>query len=71
MVHTPDISTSKEIFSNQEAADFLKVSTVTLYRERKKGKIDFRRIGLGKIVFTRHDLESYLERQKRVAYAVK
>lgn len=58
-----------EIYSNREAAAFLRISTVTLYRERKKRKIDFRRVGAGKVVFTRQDLEDYLERQKRAAYA--
>jgi excisionase family DNA binding protein len=60
---------NQEVYNNREAAQFLRVSRITLYRERKKGNIDFRRVGPGKVVFTRCDLETYLERQKRAAYA--
>jgi excisionase family DNA binding protein len=57
------------IYNTREAAEFLRISTITLYRERKKGRIIFRRVGAGKIVFTRQDLENYLEQQKRAPYA--
>lgn len=60
-----------QLFTNKEACEFLRVSPVTLWRIREKGKIDFRRVGAGKIVFTREDLENYLEQQKGVAYAQK
>lgn len=60
---------TKEIFTNQEAADYLRVATITLWRERKKGNISFRRVGAGKLIYTREDLDNYLEQQKRAAYA--
>jgi excisionase family DNA binding protein len=69
MLYKSDFPEPQEIYDNREAARFLRVSTVTLYRERKKGKIDFRRVGAGKVVYTRADLENYLEKQKRVGYA--
>ncbi len=59
-------SSQQEIYNNKEAAALLRVSTVTLYRERKKGKINFRRVGAGKVCYTREDLDNYLEQQKRV-----
>lgn len=59
----------RELFTNKEAAEFLRVSPVTLWRIREKGKIDFRIISAGKIVYTRADLETYLEKQKRAAFA--
>lgn len=40
----------KRIFTNKEASDFLRVSEVTLWRERKKGNITFRRVA-SKIVY--------------------
>lgn len=68
MAQSPDNSNQQNNFNNKEAAEFLRVSTVTLYRERTKGKLNFRRVGAGKLVYTREDLESYLEQQKRAAY---
>lgn len=58
----------KQIYTDKEASDFLRISQVTLWRERKKGKISFRRVA-SKIVYLREDLEMYLERNKREAFA--
>lgn len=59
----------KELYTNKEASDFLRVSPITLWRERKAGKIAFRRVA-SKIVFTREDLDTYLEANKREATAI-
>jgi excisionase family DNA binding protein len=61
----------KQIYTDKEACEYLRVSQVTLWRERKKGKIAFRRVGTGKLIYTREDLQNYLESQKRVAFAQK
>jgi predicted site-specific integrase-resolvase len=58
----------KQIYTDKEASDYLRISQVTLWRERKKGKIAFRRAS-SKIIYTRADLEAYLERSKREAFA--
>jgi D-Tyr-tRNAtyr deacylase len=58
----------KQIYTDKEASNFLRISQVTLWRERKKGKISFRRVA-SKIVYLREDLEKYLERNKREAFA--
>lgn len=55
-----------EIFTSKDACRILKISTVTLWRERKAGRISFRRIA-SKVVFTRQDLDNYLERNKHEA----
>jgi len=55
-----------EIFTSKEASRFLRISAVTLWRERKAGRISFRRIA-SKVVFTRQDLDNYLERNKHEA----
>lgn len=61
--------TDRQLFTDREACDFLRVSAVTLWRLRKGGKITFRRVA-SKIVYLREDLESYLERNKRAAFGV-
>jgi predicted site-specific integrase-resolvase len=59
----------KEIYTTKEAANFLRVSPITLWRERRKGKIFFRRVS-SKIVYLKEDLEKYLEQNKRGGFAV-
>jgi lipopolysaccharide export LptBFGC system permease protein LptF len=54
-------------FTDREAASFLRISQVTLWRERKAGRISFRRVA-SKILYTREDLESYLNGNKREAF---
>ncbi len=58
----------RRIFTDKEAANYLRISQITLWRERKKGKISFHRAA-SKIIYTRDDLEKYLERSKRNAFA--
>ncbi len=59
----------KQIYTDKEASNYLRISQVTLWRERKKGKIDFRRVA-SKIVYLKEDLETYLNRNKREAFGV-
>lgn len=59
----------RELFTDKEASEYLRVSQVTFWRERKKGKIDFRRVA-SKIVYLREDLEKYLTRNKRNAFSI-
>ncbi len=59
----------KQIYTDKEASDYLRISQVTLWRERKKGKISFRRAA-SKIIYTQADLENYLESTKRNAFGL-
>lgn len=59
---------NKEIFDNKEAAAFLRVSEITLWRLRKAGLLSFRRIA-GKVIYTRQDIQNLLERNKKAATA--
>jgi hypothetical protein len=54
----------RENFTNREASDFLRISTVSLWRARRRGLITFRRV-LGRILYTKTDLLEFLERSKR------
>lgn len=63
------IMSEKQIYTDKEASEFLRISQVTLWRERKAGKITFRRVA-SKIVYLKEDLENYLEQNKRGAFVV-
>ncbi len=63
------VVTTRALYTEREACDYLRVSSVTLWRERKKGKISFRRVA-SKIVYLQEDLENYLNRNKREAFGV-
>ncbi|MCA1622728.1 MAG: helix-turn-helix domain-containing protein [Acidobacteria bacterium] len=58
----------RQNFTDKEAAAYLRISQVTLWRERKKGKISFRRAA-SKIIYTQADLDNYLQSTKRDAFA--
>ncbi|MEJ7862151.1 MAG: helix-turn-helix domain-containing protein [Pyrinomonadaceae bacterium] len=58
----------RQIYTDREAAEYMRISQVTLWRLRKTGKISFRRAS-SKIIYTHTDLENYLERNKREAFA--
>ncbi len=65
---TNEISTREiTLFTDKEAAAYLRISQVTLWRERKAGKISFRRAA-SKIIYTHDDLQDYLERNKRNSF---
>jgi hypothetical protein len=57
-----------ELFTEIEAARYLRISRTTLWRERSKGNIAFRRASC-KLLYSRADLENYLERNKQEACA--
>lgn len=57
---------TQEVFTDKEAAAYLRTSQVTLWRERRKGRITFRRVS-SKIIYLRQDLEAYLDQNKRNA----
>jgi len=57
---------NRELFTDKEASKFLRISQTTLWRERRNGKITFRRVA-SKIVYLREDLEAYLDKNKRNA----
>jgi hypothetical protein len=61
------VTTEREIYTDKEASAYLRISQVTLWRERTKGNISFRRVS-SKIVYLREDLENYLNRNKREAF---
>ena len=50
-----------EVFTEDEAAEILRISKVTLWRERKKGHISYRR-SASRPVYLREDLDAYLKR---------
>lgn len=56
----------KEIYTTEEACEILHMSHMTLWRERKAGRIAYRRCA-GKILFTSDDILQYLESLKRPA----
>ena len=64
-----DNTREREVFTTKDAAIFLRTSPITLWRERKAGRITFRRVA-SKIVYLREDLEKYLEQNKRGGFAV-
>ncbi len=59
----------RQIFTDREAADYLRIGQTTLWRLRKKGKISYRRAS-AKLIYTRDDLDNYLEGTKSDAFAV-
>ena len=59
-----------KIYTDKEASEYLRISQVTLWRERKAGKITFRRVA-SKVVYLQEDLDTYLDRNKRAAFAIK
>jgi excisionase family DNA binding protein len=56
-----------ELFTEIEAARYLRISRTTLWRMRSQGNIDFRRANC-KLLYSRADLENYLERNKQSAH---
>ncbi len=58
----------RQIFTDREAAAYLRIGQTTLWRLRKDGKISYRRAS-AKLIYTRVDLDNYLEGTKRAAYA--
>jgi excisionase family DNA binding protein len=66
--HRPEIR-ERDLFTEKEACEYLGVSPVTLWRERKNLRISFSRIG-GQIRYQRSDIQEYLDRNRQSAVAV-
>jgi hypothetical protein len=49
-----------KIFTKPEAADFLRVSAVTIDRKRREGILPYHQIG-DRVIFTEKDLEIFLK----------
>ncbi len=64
---TKMLNKKNELLTDREAAEYLRISQITLWRERKAGRIAFRRAS-SKLIYTRADLEDYLQRNKREAF---
>ena len=56
------------MLTDKEAGELLQVSRITLWRERKAGRLSYRRVS-GQIRYTSDDLESYLKNIKQEARA--
>ena len=63
-----DKAASPEIFTEPEAAAWLKVSRITLQRARLRGEIAFARVGGCRVIYTRRQIEDYLNARERAAY---
>lgn len=61
-----EITNANYVLTDREAAQFLRMSQIKLWRERKAGKISFRRLG-GQLAYTRDDLLTYLDRHLQSA----
>jgi hypothetical protein len=60
----------RQIFTDKEASDYLRISQVTLWRLRRDGMISFHRAA-SKIIYTGGDLDKYLESTKRSTFGLK
>ena len=60
---SPDDTAVGSLMNVREAAAFLRVSTPTIYRLRKSGKIPFFKIG-ARVLFSRERLCEYLNRNE-------
>ena len=58
-----------KVFNRKEAGKFFGISTVTLDRYRKSGKLAYRQIG-DRILFTENDLIAFLEACAVLATAI-
>lgn len=56
------------VFTEPEAASWLKVSRVTLQRIRLRGEISFCRVGGCRVIYTSKHLEEYLASRERAAF---
>lgn len=60
-------SAQNRILTPSEVCEILKISSVTLWRERKAGRITFRRVA-SKVVFLQQDIDEYVERNTQHAF---
>lgn len=55
-----------ELLTDKEAAQFLRLSTLTLWRLRKRGELPFVRLAT-KLLYRRSDLIAFIDRNQRNA----
>lgn len=57
-----------QVFTEPEAAKWLRVSRITLQRVRLRGEISFSRVGGVRVVYTYKNLTDYLASRERTAF---
>ena len=57
---------TSELLTDKEAAQFLRLSTLTLWRLRKRGELPFVRLAT-KLLYRRSDLIAFINRNQRNA----
>ncbi len=62
------LNKKNDLLTDKEAAEYLRVAPITLWRERKAGRIAFCRVS-GTLVYKREDLEAYIQRNRQEAFA--
>jgi excisionase family DNA binding protein len=60
------MTNTQELLTDKEAAQFLRLSPLTLWRLRKKGELPFVRLAT-KLLYRRADLIAFIERNQRNA----
>jgi excisionase family DNA binding protein len=61
---------TSDLLTDKEAAQFLRLSTLTLWRLRKRGELPFVRLAT-KLLYRRSDLIAFIERNQRNAEVTK
>ncbi len=67
-LETPEQISIQNIFTEPEAARWLKVSRITLQRIRLRGEIAFSRVGGTRVIYTQKHLIDYLNSRERAAF---
>ena len=57
-----------QVFTEAEAATWLKISRVTLQRIRLRGDIAYCRVGGNRVIYTNKHLDAYLAARERAAF---
>lgn len=60
---------TSDLLTDKEAAQFLRLSPLTLWRMRKRGELPFVRLA-SKLLYRRTDLIAFIERNQRNAEAM-
>lgn len=58
-----------QVFTEPEAAQWLRISRITLQRIRLRGEISFSRIGGTRVVYTVKNLADYVQARERKSHA--
>lgn len=65
-----DKQSTQENLSEVEAAQWLKVSRITLQRARLRGELDYYRVGGSRVIYSMQHLKDYLKKRERKAYGL-